>query len=44
MTNNHVWTGPTKADEGWSEWIPWEGGDCPLEKGAIHEVQYRSGS
>lgn len=30
-------------DEKWSDWIEWHGGECPLAKGAIHEVQYRSG-
>jgi len=39
MTNNHVWTGPTKADEGWSEWIEWGGGDMPLDGGVKVEVK-----
>lgn len=40
---NHQRTGPTGADEGWSEWIEWNGGECPLPDGTIHEVEYRDG-
>ena len=27
----------------WSEWIEWNGGECPLPDGAAHEVQFRDG-
>ena len=26
-----------------AEWTPWAGGECPLPKGAKHEVKFRNG-
>jgi len=39
MTSNHARVVPTKADEGWSEWIEWSGGDMPVSKDT--EVQWK---
>jgi hypothetical protein len=39
MTDKHAWVGPTKANEGWSEWIEWSGGDMPLDGGADVKVK-----
>lgn len=25
------------------DWIPWEGGECPLPDGSLHEVQWKDG-
>jgi hypothetical protein len=43
MTDKHAWVGPTKADEGWSEWIEWDGGECPIPCGVTHQVKHRDG-
>lgn len=35
----------TNAQNGnWSEWIEWNGGECPLPDGTVHQVRFRNGS
>jgi hypothetical protein len=35
---------PSGQTPGDGEWIEWAGGECPLPKGAAHEVRLRNGT
>ena len=31
------------TEPSYDDWIPWAGGECPLEYGVIHHVRFRDG-